>query len=120
MFNPQLTFDVLRENDASLAEYYVMGTVAYGIFLSPEELARQSLKLSDGDPCGTFPEQTHLEAVSSCIEKKWLETVTLERQRGDDILDIGTVDFTPEGFALYRRIINKIFDEDFVIGYENL
>lgn len=120
MFNPQLTFDVLMENDTSLAEYYVMVAVAYGIFLSPEKLARQSFKLADGDPRGTLPEQKHLEAVSRCIEKKWLEIVSLERQRGDDILEIGTVDFTPEGFALYRRITNKIFGEDFVIGYEDL
>jgi hypothetical protein len=120
VFDLQLSSDVLRESRVSPAEYFVMGTVAYGIFLPPEELARQSFKLSKDDPRGDAAEQEHLDALFGCIQKNWLEIVKSERQKGDDILKVGTVDFTPEGISLYREIIKKIFGEDFVSAYENL
>jgi hypothetical protein len=111
MFNPQLTFEVLKGNRVSLAEYYVMCTVAYLIFLAPAELARQSFRLAEGDPRGALTEQEHLQAVFSCIEKKWLKIIEVEYTKGDDVLEIGTVDFTPAGYSLFRRIIDKIFGE---------
>ncbi len=97
-----------------------MCTVGYGIFLLPEKLARRSFKLSVGDPCGEPTEEEHLQAIFSCIEKKWLEIVESERQIGEDILEVGVVDFTISGFALFRHIINKIFGNDFRLGYETL
>jgi hypothetical protein len=46
--------------------------------------------------------------------------VKTERCRGDTVLEVGTVDFTSEGFALYQQIINKVFGEGFITGYETL
>jgi hypothetical protein len=118
--NSQLTFDVLSKSNVSLAEYYVMAIVGYGIFLPPETLAWQSFKLGKGDPRGEVSTQEHLQAIFNCIENKWLEVIESERCKGDEVLEVGTIDFTTEGFALYREITNKIYGEGILLGYENL
>ena len=121
----QRTANVLGGRGASLAEYYVMCTVGYGIVLVPDELASWSVGESRGDPRGEFPVSEHLAAVNSCLEKRWLVILTseecereAERRRTSQLLELtdthlapGAVDFTPEGYALYRDLILNIYGE---------
>lgn len=126
-FSTDLTFEVLEKYKVSLAEYYVMCTVGYRIFLPPERLAQDSFAHAEGDPRGEVAVSEHLNAIHSCVEKAWLEILTPEeyeremvrRQSAeipeiDDYLEPNSVDFTPEGYCLFRKIIFEIFGAEHV------
>lgn len=116
------TLTVLGEHGVSLIEYHVMIVVGYGIVVKPDELASFSAQESEGDPRGEFPILEYCKAVDQCIEKRWLALLTPEecereaerRQSAwlpdltDTCLSPGTVDFTPEGYLLYRKLTLEI------------
>jgi hypothetical protein len=112
------TLSVLGEHGVSLVEYHVMITVGYGIVLKPDELASWSVGEASGDPRGEFPLSEHLDAVNHCIEKQWLALLTpeecereAERRQSERLPDLtdtflspGAVDFTQEGYLIYRKL----------------
>ena len=122
-----LTFHVLEKYEVSLAEYFVMCTVGYRIFLPPERLAQRSFALAEGDPRGEVALSEHLNAIHSCVEKAWLEILTPEEVEREmtrrqsaaipeiyDYLKPNTVDFTQEGYCLYRQFIFEIFGAEHI------
>lgn len=122
-----LTFRVLEKYKVSLAEYFVMCTVGDRIFSPPERLAKDSFALSEGDPRGEVALSGHLNAIHSCVEKAWLEILTTEeveremaRRQSAAIPEIyeypkpNTVDFTQEGYCLYRQFIFEIFGAEHI------
>ena len=121
------TFHVLEKYKVSLAEYFVLCTVGYRIFSPPERLAQDSFNLSEGDPRGEVALPGHLNAIHSCVEKAWLEILTPEEVEREmarrqsaaipeiaDHLKPNTVDFTQEGYCLYRQFIFEIFGAEHV------
>jgi hypothetical protein len=118
------TFDVLREYDVNLCEYYVICAVDdVGGMLFEGDLARESFAGSQGDPRGEFSLAEHRDAIHSCLRKKLLEELTTakcqqesERRRTSRTPEIveselrpGVVDFTETGYRLFRQIIVRIF-----------
>jgi hypothetical protein len=126
-FSPEISFIVLAKYGVSLAEYYAMGTVGYGIFLPPKRLAQHSFNLAGGDPRGELTVSEHLDAVYSCIQNGWLELLSsaqceceMMRQQSSpnikfvEMLEPGVVSFTRKGYVLYRQFILEIFGEDHI------
>lgn len=122
-----LTFAVLEKHNVSLAEYFVMCTVGNRIFSPPERLAQDSFALAEGDRRGEVALSGHLNAIHSCIEKAWLEILTPEeveremaRRQSAAIPEISDhlkpycVDFTQDGYSLYRQFIFEIFGAEHV------
>ena len=119
----QKTCNVLREHNISLCEHFVMCTVGYRIPLPPQQLAKRSASLSEGDSRGEFTTREHLTAIKHCTKKGLLEILTdgwerqeanrLESSQLPELLDLdfqsGVVDFTQKGYLLHRQIIGKIF-----------
>ena len=122
----ELTFAVLTKYNVSLAEYYVMCSVGYQCFSSPEKLAQISFNESQGDPRGEVDVSEHLKAIYSCVENGWFEILTAEkceremtRQKSaldeEDIylLEPGDISFTPDGYQMHKQIILEIFGEEY-------
>ena len=118
----EVTFAVLEKYNVSLAEYYVMCTVGYEIFLPPETLAKNSLDHARGDPRGEVEVSDHLNAIYSCVENGWFEILSPEKCERDmirqksvlddediSLLNPGDVSFTQEGYSLFKQIIFEIF-----------
>lgn len=118
-------FPILQQHNITPAEYLVMCTVGYHIFLPPAELAQVSQNLAAGDTLGEFTLAEYLQATASCLAKKWLEMVTQEQYQQmvaqgqaagiPEIFDYPapqTVDFTPQGYTLFRQVIGDIFGEE--------
>lgn len=122
------TFRVLGKLGISLCEHFIMGTVGYRMPLRPEELAEHTAALVEGDPRGSFTEHEYRKAVQQCMQRGWLEIITPERceaecrrrQRStlpelfDTGFEPGVVDFTPEGFSLFRQSILGILGKRLV------
>ena len=119
------TFQVLQKAGTSLAEHYIMATVGHKIRISPEELAKHTQDLVEGDSRGNFSCEEYLEAIESCIRKGWLQVFApasyeaeVERQRSsstpelfDAAFNVGDVEFTKPGYLVYRQTILEIFGQ---------
>lgn len=122
-----VTFSVLAKYGVTLAEYYVMGTVGYEIFLPKERLAKCSFDHAEGDPRGEVDVSEHLNAINSCLEKGWFEILTIEKCKAemarqesvlapDDVYNVnpGEVSLTNAGYLLYKNIILEIYGAEHV------
>lgn len=116
-------FDVLREYGMSPCEHSLMCVVGYRLPLLLDELPEYSATLDS-----SCSESEYADASRSCIQKGWLEILTAEwrereaeRQQSSQIpklldegFEHGVVDFTQEGYLLFRKINLRIFGEEHI------
>jgi hypothetical protein len=121
-FDPKAHLKTLRSHNISLPEWFVLNSI--GTWPLPrDEVPGTCAGLSEGDPRGSVTEAECARALEGCINKGWLTVV------GHPYLDmilwavkktpaigpiygfpnIGDVDFTPGGAALYTEVSKDLF-----------
>ena len=124
------TARVLTANGLSLAEYQVMCSAGYRVTLPPLEFVEHAFQACEGDSRGQ-PSRTellaafeHLQACGFMVclteadlreeaERRAISTIPEVFDRG---YDVGHVDFTHRGYALYRQAIQDIHGDDFLLS----
>ena len=122
------TARVLSAHGLSLPEHYVMCSAGYRVTLPPDAFVAHAFSASEGDPRGgaSLPE---LAAALRRLQARGLVTCLTEADLREDarrratsaipeVIDIGYqvghVDFTPRGYALYREVIRAIHGDAFL------
>lgn len=100
------------------AEAAILYTVQYGIFVTPCDLPR--IAVGEGEDIGTFTEEQCRAALTICFDKDWLQIIDesalakiADYIRANHLLgpiyglpQLGTVDFTSTGAALWQQIVS--------------
>ena len=135
MHDPAKTARVLIAHGLSLPEHQLMCSAGYRVTLPPPEFVAHAFGAWEGDPRGQSSRAEllaafeHLRArgLMACLTEACLTEADLreeaERRAISTIpevidlgYDVGHVDFTPRGYALYRQVIQEIHGDDFLLS----
>jgi hypothetical protein len=123
------TARVLIEHTLSLAEYQVMCSAGYRVTLPPAMFVSHAFWASEGDPRGQSALEELAAALDHLQERGLMSCLTgedlredAERRRTSSVPEVvhtgyqvGHVDFTHRGYALYREVIRAIHGDEFLL-----
>lgn len=124
------TARVLTAKGLSLAEHQVMCSAGYRVTLPPLEFVEHAFQAWEGDSRGQSSRTEllaafeHLQARGFMVclteadlreeaARRAISTIPEVFDRG---YDVGHVDFTHRGYALYRQVIQEIHGDDFLLS----